>query len=34
MLVVKRNAWLDNITNNETMTFIDTKELADKVKVA
>ena len=34
MLVVKRNAWLDSLTENETMTFIDTKELAEKVKVA
>lgn len=28
MLIVKRNAWLDSLTKNETMTFIDTKELA------
>lgn len=28
MLVVKRNEWLDALTKNETMTFIDTKELA------
>ena len=28
MLIVKRNAWLDSLTKNETMTFLDTKELA------
>jgi hypothetical protein len=28
MLVVKRNAWLDSLTENETMTFIDVEELA------
>jgi len=32
MLIVKRNAWLDSLTKNETMTFIDTKELADTKK--
>ena len=32
MLVVKRNAWLDSLTKNETMTFIDTKELATEKK--
>ena len=34
MLVVKRNEWLDSLTKNETMTFIDTKELAKESKVA
>jgi hypothetical protein len=32
MLVVKRNAWLDSLTKNETMTFIDTKDLATEKK--
>jgi hypothetical protein len=30
MLIVKRNKWLDDLMKNETMTFIDTKELAKK----
>ncbi len=34
MLIVKRNKWLDDLMKNETMTFIDTKELAKKSKVA
>ena len=34
MLVVKRNAWLDSLTENETMTFVNTKELAEKVQAA
>ena len=34
MLIVKRNKWLDDLMKNETMTFIDTKELAQKSKVA
>ena len=32
--IVKRNKWLDDLMKNETMTFIDTKELAQKSKVA
>lgn len=32
MLIVKRNAWLDSLTKNETMTFIDTEELAKNKK--
>jgi len=32
MLIVKRNAWLDSLTKNETMTFVDTKELAKQKK--
>jgi len=31
---VKRNAWLDSLTKNETMTFVDTRELANNSKVA
>jgi len=32
MLVVKRNAWLDALTKNETMTFINVDELAEQKK--
>ena len=32
MLVVKRNAWLDALTQNETMTFINVNELAEQKK--
>ena len=32
MLVVKRNAWLDALTKNETMTFINVNELAEQKK--
>ena len=34
MLIVKRNAWLDSLTKNETMTFIATKELAKTRKAS
>jgi len=32
MLIVKRNAWLDSLTKNETMTFVDINELANQKK--
>ena len=32
MLIVKRNAWLDSLTKNETMTFVDINELANQRK--
>jgi len=32
MLVVKRNAWLDALTKNETMTFINVDELTEQKK--
>ena len=34
MLIVKRNEWLDSLTQNETMTFIDVNELAKEKKIA
>ena len=34
MLIVKRNKWIDNLSKNETMTFIDVNELAKEKKIA
>ena len=34
MLIVKRNAWLDSLSKNETMTFLDVNELANQRKSA
>jgi hypothetical protein len=34
MLIVKRNEWIDNLSKNETMTFIDVNELAKEQKIA
>ncbi len=34
MLIVKRNEWIDHLSNNETMSFIDVNELAKEKKIA
>ena len=34
MLVVKRNEWIDNLINNETMQFIDIDEMVQVKQAA
>jgi hypothetical protein len=34
MLIVKRNQWIDDLTKNETMVYVDVNELAKQKKIA
>jgi hypothetical protein len=34
MLIVKRNQWIDDLTKNETMVYVDVNKLAKQKKIA